>query len=266
MLTIFSHLDMSLISESPFGEKPIKTWFLPKKKKQDAYRWLHQELKKPDSSGAQKDLAMVVCPFIETSTQPGFEEIPAARPVYRQLQEDWGDELRIALLHGQQKPATQERIIKQLFGQEIDLLVTTTIVEVGVDLPQAKYMLIEGADRFGLASLHQLRGRVGRQGQEAFCMLFSSSGSQTSKERLKLFAKEKDGLKLAELDLENRGPGDLFGLEQSGFQDLRFASWNNAQLIMKAKSISQQLQQENKSWQPTLHTLNTNRANSSYIS
>ncbi len=252
MLTIFSHLDLSLITESPFGPKPIKTWFLPKSKKSDAYDWLLEQLLKSED---ETKLAMIVCPFIDPSNQEGFEEIPAATKIYEQLKQKWGKKIKIALLHGQQKSDKQEKVISQLFDNQLDLLVSTTIVEVGVDLPQANIMVIEGADRFGLASLHQLRGRVGRQGQESFCLLFSSSSSSTSAKRLKLFAKENDGLKLAELDLEGRGPGDLFGLQQHGFSDLRFASWNNAALIKEAQEIHQELAANNASWKPVIQAI-----------
>lgn len=261
MLTIFSHLDLSLIIQSPFGPKPIKTWYVPSKKQMAAYDWVIQQLltnhstPKHSPTNSQtlshlttttqnKKLAMIVCPFIEPSEQAGFERISAATQVFTQLNQKWGKRLKLALLHGQQKPAEQEKVISQLFANKLDLLVATSIVEVGVDLPQANIMVIEGADRFGLASLHQLRGRVGRQGQEAYCLLFSSSTSPETTKRLRLFAQENDGLKLAELDLQNRGPGELFGLEQHGWQTLRFASWSDAKLIKRAKTIQQKLDQK----------------------
>lgn len=277
MLTIFSHLDVSLIKQMPFGPKPLKTWYVPDSKKQDAYDWLVEKLKKSQPNNKLKtakdnqqndqqvdsqqvdsqasktsQLGMVVCPFIDPSEHEAFSDIPAAAELYDQLQKKYKNQLNIALLHGRQKPKKQEKIIKQLFNQEIDLLVSTTIVEVGVDLPQANIMLIEGADRFGLASLHQLRGRVGRQGQESYCVLFSSTQSHQTNQRLKLFAEETDGLKLAELDLQNRGAGDLFGLQQHGLDQLRFASWNNAELIIQAKNIFNQLEDENIVWEPLI--------------
>jgi len=241
MLTIFSHLDISLITQSPFGPKEIKSWFVPKAKKEDAYSWLLEQLSQDSTQNKEKKLAMIVCPFIKPSTEEGFQDIPSASALYQKLSKKWSDKLQIAILHGQQKPNIQEKVISQLFNNDIDLLVATSIVEVGVDLPQANIMIIEGADRFGLASLHQLRGRVGRQGQDSYCLLFSSSSSAESKKRLQLFTKESDGLKLAEIDLKNRGPGNLFGVEQHGFENLRFASWNNAQLIKKAQEVYESL-------------------------
>ncbi len=246
MLTIFSHLDLSLITQSPFGSKQVKSWFVPKNKKDDAYDWLQKQI---SDSNSPKKLAMIVCPFIEPSKQEGFEDIPAAKQLFSDFKDKWGNKYKITLLHGQQKPIKQEQIIKQLFANKIDILISTSIVEVGVDLPQANIMIIEGADRFGLASLHQLRGRVGRQGQEAYCLLFSSSSSSASSKRLSMFSKENDGLKLAELDLKNRGPGNLFGYDQHGFSELRFASWNNAQLIKTAQKIFKSIE-KNKNWTP----------------
>jgi len=235
MLTIFSHLDVSLIKELPFGHKPLKTWYVPSGKRHDAYDWIATKLAQDQTT--QDQLALVVCPFINQSNHDAFNDVAAATDIYEELQQKFGTKLKIKLLHGQQKKDQQEKIIQQLFDNEINLLVSTSIVEVGVDLPQANIMVIEGADRFGLASLHQLRGRVGRQGQPCYCLLMSSTTKKTTKDRLKLFTKETDGLKLAELDLQNRGAGDLFGLQQHGLDNLRFASWTDVNLIKTAREI-----------------------------
>ncbi len=281
MLTIFSHLEASIIKESPFGPKPIKTWMVPEHKKQDAYEWVADKLqqnKKQKNSQQQnkseeKDgkkeqakitqpkeisgsktspsLAIVVCPFIDPSDHEAFADISSATEVYDQLRKKFKTaDLNITLLHGQQNSKQKQKIISQLFNQEIDILVTTSIVEVGVDLPQANYMIIENADRFGLASLHQLRGRVGRQGQKSYCLLFSQSKSKQTNHRLKQFAQINNGLKLAELDLKNRGGGDLFGLNQHGFDNLRFASWSNSELIADAREIFSKLKKQDQ--QPKL--------------
>ncbi len=197
-------------------------------------------------------MAIIVCPFIDPSENENFGNVPAATEVFQKMTAERGQELNIALLHGRQKPTVQEKIIQQLFNQEIDLLITTSIVEVGVDLPQASIMMIEGADRFGLASLHQLRGRVGRQSQESYCLLSSSSQGAETTRRLKLFSQENDGLKLAELDLQTRGPGDLFGLKQHGLDNLMFADWHNLKLINQAQEIFAKLEQTGDSWEPIL--------------
>lgn len=272
MLTIFSHLEVSLIKEFPFGEKNIKTFVVPKTKKQKAFNWIIKQLKNTEKNSKKKSrsknksnstnksktkqnlkpLAIIVCPFIDPSDNEAFSNVPAATEVFKNITKEKGKELKISLLHGRQKSAEQEKIIQQLFNQEIDLLITTSIVEVGVDLPQANIMMIEGADRFGLASLHQLRGRVGRQSQESYCLLSSSSHSPEITHRLKLFSQKNDGLKLAELDLENRGPGDLFGLKQHGLDNLMFADWHNLELINQAKEIFSQLNNNKLNWQPFL--------------
>ncbi len=247
MLTIFSHLQASFIKEFPFGPKKIKSWLVPKPKRNKAYTWLAAELsKKPD------ELAIIICPFINPSDHEAFKNIKSATEVYENLQQQLAQieqlgsaNLNIALLHGQQKKQKQEKIIQQLFNKKINLLVTTTIVEVGVDLPNANYIVIESAERFGLASLHQLRGRVGRKGQQSYCLLFSQTNNQDTQKRLENFSQTLDGFKLAELDLENRGGGDLFGVQQHGFDELKFASWSNAELITQAHQTHQKLKKLN---------------------
>src|SRR5258708_7965437 len=146
----------------------------------------------------------------------------------------------------------QSEITQQLYARQIKILVTTPIVEVGIDLPDATIILIEAAERFGLASLHQMRGRVGRRGQTAFCLLFTNAKSALAKKRLQLFSQTHDGLKLAEQDLQRRGAGDIFGTEQHGFDELRFASWSNLELIMKAKKLSDDIEAKKLDWQPFL--------------
>ncbi len=239
MLTIFSHLELSQINQLPFGPKPLKTWLVPPKKQTAAYAWIKK----------QPGLTLVVCPFIEPSKTPGLENIPAATSIFKQLGKKW-PEKKIALLHGQMKSAKKNQLIKKLFEQKIELLVTTPIIEVGVDLPQANTIIIQSPERFGLASLHQLRGRVGRAGQKSYCLLFGQNLSQVSQQRLKYFCQETSGAKLAEYDLKNRGAGDLFGLDQHGFEQLQFASWGNLALIQQAKKQFAQIQQQKISWQP----------------
>jgi ATP-dependent DNA helicase RecG len=141
-------------------------------------------------------------------------------------------------LHSKLSKVKQNTIIQAVYQQQVQILISTPMIEVGVDLPNADIMLIESAERFGLSSLHQLRGRVGRQGQVSYCLLFSSPQVKTdpnSQERLKKFCQEKNGLKLAELDLENRGAGNILGHNQSGLGSLFFASWTNSQLIKQAQ-------------------------------
>lgn len=253
MLTIFSHLKVSIIDELPKGRIPTKTWVVPEEKRAGAYDWIAKELCSEASTNSTK-LALIVCPFIDPSNHEAFENIASAKETFETIKAEFAKlgkkqnkTFSIALLHGRMKPAEQNKIIADLYDKKIDILVTTPVVEVGVDLPAASIMVIEASQRFGMASLHQLRGRVGRAGQQGYCLLFSSSSSKTAQERLENFSKETDGLKLAELDLKSRGSGDIFGTQQSGLSNLQFASWTNLELIGQAKQIYETLP---KDWKP----------------
>lgn len=253
MLTIFSHLQASIIEEMPFGTKDVKTWLVPQNKEKQAYKWIGKQLQKNNNP-----LALIVCPFIHDSDHEAFANVPSATSVFEKLQAEFKDKkIKMSLLHGQMKQEKKDKIIEKLFNQKINLLVTTSIVEVGVDLPNANIIVIKGADRFGLASLHQLRGRVGRQSQASHCLLFSHSSSQEIKKRLKQFTQINDGLKLAKIDLENRGGGDLFGLKQHGFDELKFADWTNLDLIKQARDLQQKINQQQLNWTPLFSFTNT---------
>ncbi|HCR81384.1 MAG: ATP-dependent DNA helicase RecG [Candidatus Pacebacteria bacterium GW2011_GWB1_47_8] len=247
MLTLFSHLNLSLIDELPAGRKPVTTWLVANQKKPASLSWLGKTLQET------KGQALIVCPFIEPSSFETLGNVTAATELFAKLEQYYHQHfpaLKLGLLHGKLKSAEKDRIIQQMFQQTIKILVTTPVVEVGVDLPSANIIVLEGAERFGLASLHQLRGRVGRAGQESYCLLFTTTGDQTARQRLITFTQEHDGLKLAEQDLQHRGAGDLFGFRQHGFGDLIFASWTNLKLIQAAHQTWQTL--EGKSWQPLI--------------
>jgi ATP-dependent DNA helicase RecG len=259
MLTIFSHLKVSAIDELPKGRIPTKTWIVPEKKRAGAYNWIAEELNEEakiagnENTDSQK-LALIVCPFIDPSNHEAFENVASANETFKAVKAEFKKledkkKFKIALLHGRMKPDEQALIIKKLYDKKIDILVTTPVVEVGVDLPTASIIVIEASERFGMASLHQLRGRVGRAGQQGYCLLFSNAKSNVAKERLKNFSNENNGLKLAELDLQSRGSGDIFGTTQSGFSNLKFATWTNLELIGQAKQIYETLP---KNWQPFL--------------
>ena len=235
MLTVFSHLSLSVIAEMPKKRKQTITWYIPESKRQGAYTWLAESIKEPNT------LALVVCPFIDPSTAESLENVAAAKDMYDKVIEQLPKNTRVALLHGKQKKDEQQSVIDAAFAGKLDVIVSTPIVEVGVDLPQATIMIIEAAERFGLSSLHQLRGRVGRRGQQGYCLVFSSSKDKNAKERLQLFSKTPEGHKIAELDLANRGAGNLFGVEQHGFDQLRFANWADTQLIAQAQKLFSQL-------------------------
>lgn len=247
MLTLFSHLQLSIIDELPKGRIPPKTWLISESKRSDAYQWITEQLATSSDTNTITQV-IVVCPFIDPSTALALENVAAAKETFSKIAKAF-PEHRTELLHGRMAKKDQAAIIADLFNKKITILVTTPIVEVGVDLPQASIIIIEAAERFGLSSLHQLRGRVGRAGQESYCLLFTTSRSQSTKTRLKAFCEESSGFKLAELDLENRGAGDIFGAQQSGFSGLRYGSWTNHELMYLAQQVYKKLQSD---WQPSL--------------
>ncbi len=252
MLSIFSHLQLSMIDEMPPGRKVVKTWVVPEQKREDAYVWLTKELK----ASTQFAQCLVVCPFIDQSESDGLQHIAAATEMFAKLQKTFAKSgARLALLHGRLAKNDQQTITKKLYAQEIDVLVTTPIVEVGLDLPAATIIIIEAAERFGLASLHQMRGRVGRAGQEAYCLLFTNAKNGDAHKRLKEFSQTHNGMKLAEQDLQRRGAGDIFGTQQHGFDELQFANWSNLELTTKAKMIADTLEKSGQLLHPflTLH-------------
>lgn len=244
MLTIFSHLQISVIDELPAGRLPVKTWLVPEGKRTDSYHWIAQELNRNHAQ------ALIVCPFIDPSNSLAFENVAAATETFENVQKAFPDH-QVSLLHGKLNKQEKAEVIQRLYQREIEVLVTTPIVEVGVDLPAASIIVIEASERFGLASLHQLRGRVGRAGQQAYCLLFTSGKDPSSRERLKKFTEITRGAEVAELDLAHRGAGNLFGIEQHGFDQLKFASWTNLELITQARQVFEQVSHD-ASWRPLL--------------
>lgn len=244
MLSIFSHLDLSYLDQMPNSREMATTWLVPKSKEKSALEWLVKELS-TTASDERKKQALIICPFINPSAYKAMENVAAVKDtldsiqkelkiIYQKLNLNKKNQLKIESLHSKLTKAEQKRIIEDVYSQKIQILVSTPMVEVGVDLPNADIIIIQSAERFGLSSLHQLRGRVGRKGQKSFCLLFSSLNSSPDK-RLKDFCKEKDGLKLAQIDLENRGAGDILGYQQSGLNNLHFASWQNSTIILQAQ-------------------------------
>ncbi len=251
MLTIFAHLKTSILDEMPANRQIAQTWLIPKHKETKAIAWLAEQLL--ESNNRQ---ALIICPFIDPSQHSALENVAAVKDSLKKLTDLLDDyyqknnipkakQLKLATLHSRLKKKEQTEIIQQLYAKQIQILISTPMVEVGVDLPNADIILIQAAERFGLASLHQLRGRVGRVGQESFCLLFTTQEENNSKlnlspsqKRLKIFCQEKDGFKLAQLDLKQRGAGDIFGNIQSGFDKLQFASWANLKIIEQAKIIT----------------------------
>ncbi|MEK7165690.1 MAG: ATP-dependent DNA helicase RecG, partial [Patescibacteria group bacterium] len=232
-LTLYGDLDLSILKEMPKGRLSIKTWVVPPQKRDAAYAWITRELS--DQSHSRQ--VFIVCPFIEPSeTQVS---VKAATHEFSHLQEHVFPKLKLGLLHGRLKSNEKEAVLGQFRAKELDILVTTPVVEVGIDIPSATIMVIEGADRFGLAQLHQLRGRVGRSDQQSYCLLFTANKNSTS--RLKAMEKFNTGAELAQLDFSLRGPGQLYGLAQHGQDQLKIASFGDIELIQLARTVSKRI-------------------------
>jgi len=230
-LTLYAELDISVIDEVPVGRLPIKTWVVSDDKREGAYHWIKDQIK----SGGQ---AFIVCPLIEGSDDEAMSEIKAAESEYERLAKEIFPEYKVGLVHGKLKAKQKDAIINEFSEKKLDILVATPVVEVGIDIKGATIMVIEGAERFGLAALHQLRGRVGRNNQQAYCLLFTTHPKDNDKARLKALETTHSGFQLAELDLKLRGPGDLYGTHQSGFVELQIASLNDEALIRRAHSAA----------------------------
>ena len=230
-LSIHGDLDLSLIDELPPGRQKIKTFLLDPDERSLAYEKICREVAK----GGQ---AFVICPLVEDS--PNLEA-RAATAEYERLQAGDLAGLRIALLHGRMRSAEKDRVMREFRDGAHDVLVSTAVVEVGVDIPNASVMLIEGAERFGLAQLHQFRGRVGRGSRPSVCLLLTEEASETSLTRLQVMADSDSGLALAEHDLKLRGPGDYFGVRQSGFPELQVATLDDVGLVERARAAAEKV-------------------------
>ncbi len=233
-LTLYGDLDVSVLDELPAGRVPIITRWRTGQQRQEAYRLVAEEV----AAGRQ---AYIICPLVEESEAL---EAKSAIKEYERLKAQVFPELRLGLVHGQLKPAEKDRVMRAFRDGEIDVLVATAVVEVGVDVPNATVMLIEDAERFGLSQLHQFRGRVGRGAHQSYCYLLSESASMQARERLEVLAQTSDGFALAEADLRLRGPGDFFGTRQSGLPDLKVASLADTQLLVEARQQAELLWQQ----------------------
>jgi len=228
-LTLYGELDITVIGTKPVGRKPIITKVCSPNSREALYKKIDAELK----AGRQM---FVVAPLISESD---FLPVKSAEKVYEELSRGPFKHRRIGLLHGKMKPTDKDAIMRQFISRKLDILVATTVIEVGVDVPNATVMLIENAERFGLAQMHQLRGRVGRSEHQGYAYLMMGDSSEPSR-RLRALESSSDGFKLAELDLEIRGPGAIYGTLQHGALDLRVAKLSDVQLIAAARSSAQQ--------------------------
>jgi ATP-dependent DNA helicase RecG len=231
-LTLYGDLDLSIMDEMPAGRQPIHTYVLRPQERERAFTLIRSQIK----DGRQ---AFIIYPLIEESDKI---EARAAVDDYERLSKEIFPDLKLGLLHGRMKPAEKDEAMLKFRDRQYDILVSTTVVEVGVDVPNATVMLIEGADRFGLAQLHQLRGRVGRGSAQSYCLLIPTHEDATENERLQAMAESNDGFVLAERDLQQRGPGEFLGTRQSGYgSGLRMASLTDVALIEKARAQAQTL-------------------------
>jgi len=233
-LTVFGDLDLSLLEESPPGRKQVKTWVVPTKKRQAAYQWIEKQIIKNHTQ------VFIVCPLIDESDKDSMKNIKAAKAEFTKLTAVFKN-LKLGLLHSQLKTKDKDKVINLFHDKRINILVSTPVVEVGIDIPNANIMLIEGADRFGLSQLHQLRGRVGRSNKQAYCFLFASETNKQTLKRLTAMEKYHSGFKLAEIDLNLRGPGEIYGTKQHGFMNLKIASFGNTYLVKKTRNEAEKI-------------------------
>lgn len=230
-LTLYGDLDLSVIDQLPPGRQVIKTRWLKPGQRESAYAFIHRQV----ASGRQ---AFIICPLIEESE---ILQAKAAVAEYQRLSREVFPDLRLGLLHGRMPAAEKDRIMRRFRSGQLDILVSTPVVEVGIDVPNATVMLVESADRFGLSQLHQFRGRVGRGQEQSYCMLLAQNPSEVARQRLDIIEKIQDGFELAEEDLRLRGPGEFFGTRQSGLPDLRMAKLSDVGLLELARSEAEKL-------------------------
>jgi len=265
-LTIYGDLDLSLIDEMPKDRKKIKTLIVEPSQRKEAYKFIEKEVK--EGKGV-----FVICPKIESqatklqslkskgevigslSAQTGFvpqnyptglgalavQEVKAVKEEYERLSKEVFPDLRITMLHGKMKAKEKELIMLDFQKGEIDILISTSVVEVGVDVPRATIMMIEGAERFGLSQLHQFRGRVGRNDMQSYCFLFTTDPSMLNRKRLKALVESSNGFELAQKDLEIRGPGSLYGTQQWGIPDMAMQGLSNIFLVEKTRAAAKEL-------------------------
>ena len=212
-ITLFGDLDISILDEMPPGRTPIKTFWISKDKEKDSYNFIHGEITK----GRQ---VFIVYPLVEESA---VLDLKAAVTEARKLQHDVFPASKVGLLHGQMKSGDKDKIMTDFKEKRYDILVSTVIIEVGIDVPNATVMVVEHAERFGLAQLHQLRGRIGRGSEQSYCLLFGNPRTHESRERLRIMTKTCDGFKIAEMDFKLRGPGEFFGTRQHGLPELKIS-------------------------------------------
>lgn len=237
-LTLYGDLDLSILDELPKKRQPITTWVVPPEKRDKAYQWIKE----------QKTQSFIVCPLIEESESESLQSVRSVKKEYDRLSQEVYPDLKLGLLHGRMSAKEKNTVLSEFKEGKLDILVTTPVVEVGIDIPTATIMVIEAAERFGLAQLHQLRGRVGRGEKKSYCLLFSEGNTQ----RLKNLERIHSGLELAEIDLRYRGPGQRFGEAQHGKWNLKVANFEDLSLVEKANEVAKEVYKDPQAF-PLLH-------------
>ncbi|TSC94664.1 MAG: ATP-dependent DNA helicase RecG [Parcubacteria group bacterium Licking1014_1] len=260
-LTVYGDLDLSLIDEMPKNRKKIKTAIVEPGQRKEAYEFIKKEVKEgkgvfvicPKIESQKTKLGLLNTPYSATAEYGVFvpknydlrtlalNDVKAVKEEYEKLSQEIFPDLRITMLHGKMKTKEKERIMQDFKKGEIDILVSTSVVEVGIDVPRATIMMIEGAERFGLAQLHQFRGRVGRSDMQSYCFLFTTSPDQLNRRRLKALVESNNGFELAEKDLEIRGPGQLYGTQQWGIPDMAMQGLSNIFLVEKTRAAAKEI-------------------------
>jgi ATP-dependent DNA helicase RecG len=244
-LTLYGDLDISVIDEMPPGRQKTKTRWLTPDSREQAYEFVRRQV----AEGRQ---AFIICPLIEESESI---RVRAAISEYERLSREVFPDLRLGLLHGRMPGPDKDHVMERFRSGALDILVSTSVVEVGIDVPNATVMLVEGADRFGLSQLHQFRGRVGRGREQSYCLLLAERPSEEGRERLSIIERTYDGFLLAEEDLRLRGPGEFFGTRQSGMPDLRMARLSDIGILERARSEAIHLFQKDPALKAEEHRL-----------
>jgi ATP-dependent DNA helicase RecG len=230
-LTLYGDLDLSVIDEMPPGRQRIMTRWLSPLERERAYSFVRSQIEQ----GRQ---AFIICPLVEESEKV---EAKSAVEEHARLQKEIFPDLKLGLLHGRMKAEEKDAVMRQFRNGELHILVSTAVVEVGIDVPNASVMLVEGANRFGLAQLHQFRGRVGRGEHQSYCLLLADASTPDAEARLRAISETNDGFKLAEEDLKLRGPGEFFGTRQSGLPDIKLAKLSDVRLLEMARNEAKNL-------------------------
>lgn len=250
-MILYGDLDVSIIDELPPNRMPIDTYAVDESYRQRIYNFIRKNV-------AQGRQAYIVCPLVEDSEEISAE---SAEGLAERIRDNELKDLRVGLIHGKMKPSEKEAVMRAFVNGGIDVLVSTTVIEVGVNVPNATLMVIESAERFGLAQLHQLRGRVGRGEHKSYCILINQSSSEISRQRMEILASTNDGFVISEKDLELRGPGDVFGVRQHGLPELRIANlYRDMDILREVQAavkniMSKNLLEEDEQYRPLANRL-----------